>query len=426
MRYRRPSNRHSLHSVDPLERRVLLSTNIFLIDRDSNDTTGEIAEYTDSGTTVNAHLVSGLSSPYAIAVSGSDLFVYNQGTDTVGEYTTSGKTVNASLISGITGITGIVVSGNDLFFSGFTIEEYTTSGTLVSRNLGPSVRGSSIAISGSDLFVATENNSTSPNTGFIGEYTTSGATVNAQLVTGLNGPQGLAISGSHLFVVNYYSATIGDYTTAGVVVKTTLIKGTPSVLDNPTMMAASGTDLFITNYTNSVSSSNAIAEYTTSGGTVNTFLVSNLLMPEGIAVEASAPTAPTAPTGVEATAGKYASRVKVSWSKDAGALAYSIWRNTSKHTATATRIANTTNLYYNDETVTPGITYDYWVRASDAVGPSGFSKVAQGYAGTKPAALPLVAINAIGSTSFSQVAVASPTDVVALSTRKTLSELLSA
>src|ERR1700683_3202792 len=117
MHYRRQFNRQSWSSVDPLERRVLLTADLFLVDRDSNQTTGEIAEYTSSGATVNAHLVSGLSSPYAIAVLGPDLFVYNQGSDTVGEYTTAGKTVNANLITGITGITGIVVSGSDLFFS---------------------------------------------------------------------------------------------------------------------------------------------------------------------------------------------------------------------------------------------------------------------------------------------------------------------
>jgi hypothetical protein len=365
-----------------------------------------------------------LSSPYAIAVSGDDLFVYNQGTDTVGEYTTSGKTVNASLISGITGITGIVVSGNDLFFSGFTVEEYTTSGTLVNRSL-VAVRGSSIAISGSDLFVSTENNSTDPDTGYVGEYTTSGATVNASLITGLNGPQGLAVSGSHLFVVNYYDATIGDYLTTGAVVKATLVKGTPSALNNPTMMAAAGSDLFITNYTNSVSSSNAIAEYTTSGGTVNTFLVPNLPFPEGIAAESAAPTAPGAPVGVEATAGKYAGRVKVSWDKVGGATAYSIWRNTSKHTATSTRIANTTNLYFNDSTATPGITYDYWVRASNAVGPSPFSKVAQGFAAPSAAAVTEVAVGGGGAASFSSVPLASSMDAVALSASgETLSELL--
>ncbi|MGA2439745.1 MAG: PEP-CTERM sorting domain-containing protein [Tepidisphaeraceae bacterium] len=111
---------------------------------------GTIGEYGLDGSTVNASLVSGLSSPSDIAVSGSDLFVANFGSDTIGEYTTSGTTVNADLVSGL-----------DVPYR--------------------------IAVSGSNLFVTNQGNGT------IGEYTTSGATVNASLVTGLSGAFGIAV-----------------------------------------------------------------------------------------------------------------------------------------------------------------------------------------------------------------------------------------
>ena len=78
---------------------------------------GTISEYTTSGVTVNSSLVSGLTEPTGIAVSGSNLFVANQpdshgGTinDTIGEYTTSGAVVNASLVSGVDGPVGIAVT----------------------------------------------------------------------------------------------------------------------------------------------------------------------------------------------------------------------------------------------------------------------------------------------------------------------------
>ncbi len=109
---------------------------------------------------VNASLVGGLDDPYGIAVSGSDIFVTNEGSGTVGEYTTSGATVNASLITGLDGPTGIAVSGSDIFVSNFDGDT-------------------------------------------VGEYTTSGTTVNASLVTGLDEPFGIAVSGSDLFVTNY-------------------------------------------------------------------------------------------------------------------------------------------------------------------------------------------------------------------------------
>jgi hypothetical protein len=47
-------------------------------------------------------------------------------------------------------------------------------------------------VSGSNIIVANFG------AGTIGEYTTSGATVNAALISGLNGPFGLAVDGSNL------------------------------------------------------------------------------------------------------------------------------------------------------------------------------------------------------------------------------------
>ena len=55
-------------------------------------------------------LVTGLSQPPAIAVSGSALFVSIPNIGTIGEYTTGGATVNASLVSGLNSPTGIAVS----------------------------------------------------------------------------------------------------------------------------------------------------------------------------------------------------------------------------------------------------------------------------------------------------------------------------
>ena len=86
--------------------------NIFV----TNFSSGTIAEYTTSGTAVNASLVSGLDHPFGLALSGSDLFVTNEGDSpgagTIGEYTTSGGTVNASLVSGLDNPYGIAVSGS--------------------------------------------------------------------------------------------------------------------------------------------------------------------------------------------------------------------------------------------------------------------------------------------------------------------------
>ena len=102
-----------------------------------------------------------------MAVSGSDLFVVNYNNATVGEYTTSGNTVAATLLSGFTNPIGIAVSGSDLFVS--------DGGTRT-----------------------------------IGEYTTSGGTVDAALITGLNDdPYDLASFGSALYLANSGLSTAG-------------------------------------------------------------------------------------------------------------------------------------------------------------------------------------------------------------------------
>jgi hypothetical protein len=149
------------------------------------------------------------------------IFVANSQSSTIGEYTTSGATVNASLVSGLNGPTGLAVVGNDLFVANYsgTIGEYTTSGALVNASLVSGLyQPVAIAVEGNNLFVLSHN-------GYVGEYTTSGATVNSELVLGLNNPYGLAVSGNALFVASVGNNTIGEYTTSGATVNASLVSG---------------------------------------------------------------------------------------------------------------------------------------------------------------------------------------------------------
>ena len=182
----------------------------------------------------------------------------------LGEYNLDGTPVNASLIpyGGLWLPNQIAVSGSDLFISDNnhnTIGKYTTSGATVNASLITGFNGN-IVVSGSDLFVV---NSV---TGIVGEYTTSGAPVNPALITGLNNPQGLVLLGSDLFVLNYGSGTVGEYTTSGATVNASLITG----LGLSTALAGSGSYLFVAN------ESGTIGEYTTSGATVNASLITGL------------------------------------------------------------------------------------------------------------------------------------------------------
>src|SRR5450759_474808 len=172
-----------------------------------NTSADTIGEYTNSGATVNASLVSGLSVPWGIAVSGSNLFVTNQfnsqmADGTIGEYNAiTGAAVNASLVSGLNEPLGIAVSGSNLF---------------VTNGYGGTT-----------------------GAGTIGEYNAiTGATVNASLVSGLNYPVGIAVSGSDLFVTNANPGTIGEYTTSGATVNASLISGSGFYPTNIAVSAA--------------------------------------------------------------------------------------------------------------------------------------------------------------------------------------------
>jgi hypothetical protein len=177
---------------------------------------------------------------------------------------------------------GIVVSGSDLFVvNGHltpngpgSIGEYTTEGATVNGDLVSGLTWpEGIAICGSDLFV------TEWDSGAIGEYTTSGAIVNADLVSAYAGNEALtdiAISRSDLFVTTNGPGTVDEYTTDGATVNADLISG----LDFAEFLAISGSDLFVVN-----EGTGTIGEYTTSGATVNADLVSGLDYPVGIAVE---------------------------------------------------------------------------------------------------------------------------------------------
>ena len=191
----------------------------------TDNSAGTVAAYTTSGATLNTALISGLSTPWGIEASGDKLYVVSGGNrvvGTIGEYTTSGAIVNASLVSGLTNPEGIALSGSNLFvvYAGNHIGKYTTAGgpahaPLISGNGFQFWRG--IAVSGDKLFV------TDVNAGTISEFTTSGAIVNATLVSGLNRPSDIEVFGGHLFVTNSLTGSIGEYTMTGEVVNASLI-----------------------------------------------------------------------------------------------------------------------------------------------------------------------------------------------------------
>ncbi|HTU24583.1 MAG TPA: hypothetical protein VMF30_04250, partial [Pirellulales bacterium] len=157
------------------------------------------------------------------------------------------------------------------------VGEYTTSGTVVNATLISGLDDpEGIAVSGGDLFITCNNSSLLA--GSIAEYTTSGALVNAALVTGLASPRGIAISGNDIFVGNTAQSSVGEYTTAGAVVNADFINGVVAA-----GIAVSGQDVFVLN--SGDGGPTTVVEYTTAGVAVGSNpLVTLPVAAEGIAV----------------------------------------------------------------------------------------------------------------------------------------------
>lgn len=96
---------------------------------------------------------------------------------------------------------------------------------------------------------------------------------------------------------------------------------------------------------------------------------------------------PVAPFGLSATDGTHCDRVTVTWSAGAGDSSYSVWRNTTSNSGSATQIGTSPSTSYDDFSATPGTTYWYWVKGLNACGnSSSFSNGDSGYAAATPAA----------------------------------------
>ena len=258
------------------------------------DYTDVIGEYTLSGTEVSTVSDTAILGTLAgaLAISGSNLFVMNQNAGTVDQYAISGTAVTlvtASLISGLTHLQSILVSGSMIFVGnngpdtvgGGTVSAYTTSGALVNASLVAGITNpTGIAVSGTTLFICDEYN------GICGEYTTSGAVLNAALLSNLGNPDAMVMSGNNLFITDPSTQSLSKYSVSG----TTAARDTSfaPVSCYSTGIALSGSDLFVTDV-----DTHDVFEITTAGVMVNPSLIGGYWSngPTGIAVLAPQPVA---------------------------------------------------------------------------------------------------------------------------------------
>ena len=136
-----------------------------------------------------------------------------------------------------------------------TIGEYNAStGATINANLITGLQDASgLAFNGSGDLYVTEWGNGLANTGLVGEYSAStGAAVNASFISGLTRPEALVLDGSgDLFLLNAYVSSgnpgsVSEYNaTTGTAINSNLIT---TGLDDPFGIALDGPDLYVTNY----------------------------------------------------------------------------------------------------------------------------------------------------------------------------------
>ena len=250
----------------------------------TNSAYGHVGEYDLAGNAINSTLVPSVyGGAYGLAAVNGNLYVSTAFLG-VSEYNSAGSAINTTLIPA-TNTYSLTVSGPNLYLVSFgpgngngSIGQYTLSGSVIQSSLITGLTSpEQMTVAGTNLFEANYK------TGTVGRYTTTGGTVNTSFLTGLSFPTGLALSGdgADLFVASYTGDTIAEYNAStGALINPALISG----LQHPESITISGNDLYVVNY-----SGGTVGEYLTNGTSVNPTLISGLYQPQSVAVNVPEP-----------------------------------------------------------------------------------------------------------------------------------------
>ena len=116
-----------------------------------------------------------------------------------------------------------------------------------------------------------------PN-GSVGTYDAAGAVINSSFITGLDGPQGLLLSGNTLYVADYLAGRVGTYdATTGAAINASFISG--AGVGSPDSFALLGNLLFVASINGTVGVYNALT-----GMAINANLIAGLTNPQGLAL----------------------------------------------------------------------------------------------------------------------------------------------
>ncbi|MCL4477993.1 MAG: hypothetical protein M1381_02675 [Deltaproteobacteria bacterium] len=150
---------------------------------------GKIETVPQGGGTISPWLdISGLGTPYDVAVDGSGNVFVNIGTNTIAKYDASGTQVSASFVSGLSGFLQLLTQGSTLIIpdsGAFNLKSASSAGsgpvapTVLMNNIGLYA----VSTGPSGQFYGTDNSTGGANIWLINQGTSS-----ASYVTTLNGP----------------------------------------------------------------------------------------------------------------------------------------------------------------------------------------------------------------------------------------------
>jgi hypothetical protein len=196
----------------------------------------------------------------------AQIFVDDYGN--LSEYSTAGQLITSDFLPQFQGAPGyggdvsnIATSGNDIYVDvRGVIGEYTDSGQTVNAslfNLPPDVSADQLTVSGSTVYFVSRGSQAGNESGVVGEFTPTGGV--SILISGLDSPDAVVVSGSNLYVGFESGPEINAYSTAGTLESNPLIAGIGSYGTNA--LGVSGNKLYVVN------GGGAVGKYSTSDGT---------------------------------------------------------------------------------------------------------------------------------------------------------------
>ncbi len=167
-------------------------------------------------------VVSALAAVAASPAQADKLYLVSQSNGTIGTYdSVTGAGINPSLVTGLTTPHAIAFDpALNFYVTGFTgeyVAKYANNGTLINpAYLNPASfnQPAGVAVNGAgEIFVV--NNALMNGQTSVSKFAADGTIINTNFVNAFGSPDGAMISGGDLYVVRWAGSAVGKYTSSG-------------------------------------------------------------------------------------------------------------------------------------------------------------------------------------------------------------------